>query len=44
MKEQPAVAVSQVQPYDNQLSLPLGDGVWALKPKSDQPGFFRRIR
>ena len=44
-KEQPAIgAASQVQFFDNQLSLPLGDGVWATKPKSDQPGFFRHIR
>lgn len=40
----PTVAVPQVQPYDNQLSLPLGDGVWALKPKADAPGFFRHVR
>jgi hypothetical protein len=38
------VAVSQIQPYDNALSLPLGDGIWSQKPKSDQPGFYRRIR
>jgi hypothetical protein len=35
------VGVTQVQAYDNQTSLPMGDGVWALKPKSDEPGFFR---
>ena len=40
----PALATSTMQAFDNQLSLPLGDGVWALKPKSDQPGFYRRIR
>jgi hypothetical protein len=44
VNENPAVGVSQVLPYDNQLSLPLGDGVWALKPKSDQPAYFRHIR
>ena len=44
VKEQPTVAVSQIQPYDNALSLPLGDGIWSQKPKSDQPGFYRRIR
>ena len=35
---------SQLLPYDNALSLPLGEGNWANKPKSDQPGFFRHIR
>jgi hypothetical protein len=44
VREQPKVAVSQIQPYDNALSLPLGDGIWSQKPKSDQPGFYRRIR
>jgi hypothetical protein len=44
VSERPTVGVSQVQPYDNQLSLPLGDGVWSQKPKSDQAAFFRHIR
>ena len=35
---------SQRPTSDNELSLPLGDGAWAAKPKSDQPGFFRHIR
>ena len=34
----------QVQPFDNALSLPLGDGMWSQHPKSDQPGFYRRKR
>jgi len=44
VNERPAVGVSQVQPFDNQLSLPLGDGIWSQKPKSDQPAFFRHVR
>ena len=40
----PEGKTSQLLPYDNALSLPLGDGVWASKPKSDQPGFYRHIR
>ena len=44
VRQQPEVAVSQILPYDNALSLPLGDGIWSQKPKSDEPGFFRRIR
>ena len=43
-KELPTVAATQVQPFDNMLSLPMGEGEWALKPKSDQPNFFRRVR
>jgi len=35
---------SQMQPYDNQNSLPLGEGMWAVHPKCDQPGAYRRIR
>jgi hypothetical protein len=44
VRAQPAVAVSNILPYDNATSLPLGDGIWSQKPKSDQPGFYRRIR
>jgi hypothetical protein len=45
VKEQkPTGKVSQILPYDNALSLPLGEGVWATKPKSDQTAFFRHIR
>ena len=40
----PEGKTSQVLPYDNALSLPLGEGAWATKPKSDQPGFYRHIR
>lgn len=35
---------NQMQPFDNALSLPLGDGVWNVHPKSDEPGYYRRIR
>jgi hypothetical protein len=35
---------NQMQPFDNALSLPLGDGMWSVQPKSDQPGFYRRVR
>lgn len=34
----------QMQPYDNQNSLPLGEGMWSVHPKSDQPGYYRRVR
>lgn len=34
----------QVQPYDNTLSLPLGDGAWSQQPRSDQDGFYRKKR
>lgn len=44
VRQQPEVQVSQILPYDNALSLPLGDGIWSQKPKSDAPAFFRRIR
>ena len=40
----PEGKVSNILPYDNELSLPLGDGAWTQKPKSDQPGFYRHIR
>jgi len=34
-----------LQPYDNANSLPLGEGVWAVHPKSQgQNGFYRHIR
>lgn len=35
---------NQMQPFDNANSLPLGDGMWSIQSKSDQPGHFRRIR
>ena len=35
---------SQMQPYDNQNSLPLGEGMWSIHSKSDEPGFYRRVR
>lgn len=44
VRAQPPVTVSNILPYDNATSLPLGDGVWSQKPKGDQPGFYRRIR
>lgn len=44
VRELPNVQVPQILPYDNQMSLPLGEGAWALKSKSDQPGYFRHIR
>ena len=31
-------------PYDNANSLPLGDGMWSVHPKSTEPGFYRRMR
>ena len=34
----------QVAPFDNANSLPLGDGMWTQHPKSDQIGFYRRVR
>jgi hypothetical protein len=33
-----------VLPYDNQTSLPMGEGMQAMHPKSGEPGFYRRIR
>lgn len=35
---------TQMQPFDNALSLPLGDGVWNVHPKSDEIGFYRKRR
>ena len=35
---------TQMQPYDNALSLPLGDGVWNVQPKSDEVGYYRKRR
>lgn len=35
---------TQIQPFDNALSLPLGDGVWNVHPKSDEIGFYRKRR
>jgi hypothetical protein len=35
---------AQMQPYDNALSLPLGEGLWAVHPKSDQPSYYRKRR
>jgi len=29
-------------PYDNALSLPLGEGQWAIHPRSSEVGFYRR--
>lgn len=33
-----------MQPYDNANSLPLGEGMWAVHPKSGEPGAYRRVR
>jgi hypothetical protein len=35
---------SQMQPFDNANSLPLGDGVWNIHPKSGDAGFYRKVR
>lgn len=35
---------TQIQPWDNALSLPLGEGTWSVHPKSDQIGFYRKRR
>ena len=35
---------AHLNPYDNALSLPLGEGAWALHPKSSEVGFYRRKR
>ena len=33
-----------MKPFDNANSLPLGDGMYNVHPKSDVPGFFRKVR
>jgi len=35
---------SQMQPFDNANSLPLGEGMWAAHQKGDTPGYYRRVR
>lgn len=33
-----------MQPFDNANSLPLGEGLWSVHPKSGEAGYFRRMR
>lgn len=35
---------ARMQPFDNATSLPMGEGVWAVHPKSTETGFYRRVR